>query len=170
MKVLDYITKIFNGLNKIVAKIAQFLVIVLIGIVVIEVVSRYFLNQATLYGFDMVWMLYAAHFMLGLGYTNYRDEHVRVDIIFEKFSEKTQSIMEILGYIIFFFPAMIVLSVSTYKYFNAALSRGMTSPYSLWQPYVWPIRLIGFIGIFLLLLQGICKVIDNIKYLTEEGK
>ena len=74
-----------------------------------EATARYLFNAPTLWAFDLSYMLYAAIFMLGAHYTLLKGAHIRTDMLWEKFSVRTKGRIDVVAYVFFFFPAMILL-------------------------------------------------------------
>ena len=74
-----------------------------------EVVARHFFRAPTIWAFDVTYMLYGTHFMLGTAYTLMRVGHVRTDMLYSRWSIRRQNRIDAIGYFFFFFPAMIFL-------------------------------------------------------------
>lgn len=146
-----------------VAKYTCWLLIALIGILVIDVVARYLFNSPTLWAYDLAWMINGTFFILGAGYTLQKNEHTRVDVMGRYFSERAKAIIEIICYLILFFPFMIFMFIASSKYAYRAWVLAERSPYTFWRPLTGPIRTILALGILLLLLQGIEEFIELVK-------
>jgi len=58
---------------------------------------------------EIQWYLFAAVFMLGGGYAFLRNVHVRIDFVSSKLSKRTNTIIDILGIIIFLIPLCLIL-------------------------------------------------------------
>jgi TRAP-type mannitol/chloroaromatic compound transport system permease small subunit len=99
---------------------------------------------------------------MGAAYTLSRNAHVRGDIFYRNFSERTQAIIDLTLYLVVFFPAMIALIFIGWDFFRDSYAIRETSPLS---PYDTPIYLLKAAipaGAFLLLLQGIAQVLRSI--------
>jgi TRAP-type mannitol/chloroaromatic compound transport system permease small subunit len=104
-------------------------------------------------------MLYGAFFMLGSAYTLQRQQHIRTDFLYEKWSVRTKGIVDSILYIFLYFPGLgIFLWVGwQYAYKSTKLQECIvTSP---WMPCVWPLKLCIPLATFLLLLQGVSELI-----------
>ena len=77
-----------------------------------EVVARHFFRAPTIWAFDVTYMLYGTHFMLGTAYTLMRIGHVRTDMLYQNWSIRCQNLIDAIGYLFFFFPAMASSSIS----------------------------------------------------------
>jgi TRAP-type mannitol/chloroaromatic compound transport system permease small subunit len=88
-------------------------------------------------------------------YTLQVGRHISVDIIVERFSKRTRAILDILLYLVFFFPFMIVLLVESTAFARESWKILETS-FSVFAPPIYPIKTVIPITALLLLLQGIC--------------
>ena len=70
---------------------------------------RYVLNDPTAWAFDMSYMLYGALFMMAGAYTLSRGAHVRGDFIYRKWAPRTQARLDIVLYLIFYFPGVLAM-------------------------------------------------------------
>ena len=71
--------------------------------------ARHFFRAPTIWAFDVTYMLYGTHFMLGTAYTLMRIGHVRTDMLYSRWSIRRQNWIDAIGYLFFFFPAMVLL-------------------------------------------------------------
>ena len=70
-----------------------------------EVVARHFFRAPTIWAFDVTYMLYGTHFMLGTAYTLMRIGHVRTDMLYQNWSIRRQNLID--DWLpLLFFPAM----------------------------------------------------------------
>lgn len=84
------------------------------------VVMRYFFDQPQIWSFDLVsWFTGMAAF-LGGGYALLKGAHVKVDVFYEKFSLKTQSLMDVFTSV-FLFLIVIVLVWKGWEQVNSQL-------------------------------------------------
>ena len=123
-----------------------------------EVFSRYMFGAPTDWAFDASYMLYGTLFMMGGAYSLSRNAHVRGDFIYRAWPVRRQAGMDLILYILFFFPGMLAFIYSGYGF--AELSRRMNehSAASPDGPIVWPFKwLISIVGC-LMVMQGIVEV------------
>jgi TRAP-type mannitol/chloroaromatic compound transport system permease small subunit len=127
-----------------------------------EVVSRHFFRAPTIWAFDVTYMLYGTHFMLGTAYTLMRVGHVRTDMLYSRWSIRSQNWIDAIGYFFFFFPAMILLFYFGWQEATHSWSIGETSDASPWRPIVYPFKfVIPFTALFLL-IQGVAELLKSL--------
>jgi TRAP-type mannitol/chloroaromatic compound transport system permease small subunit len=127
-----------------------------------EVVARHFFRAPTIWAFDVTYMLYGTHFMIGTAYTLMRVGHVRTDMLYHKWTVRRQNIIDAVGYLFFFFPAMLLLFYFGWQEASHSWSIGETSDASPWRPIVYPFKTVIPVTALLLLMQGVGELLKNI--------
>lgn len=164
-RLLDFVDKI----NEIVYKMASWLVVPLFLGLFYEVVARYGFHAPTIWAYDMSYMLYGAMFILGAPYVLARDKHVRVDLFYEKFSARNKKIVDLVLYLIFFFPAVTALTIKSIDYAIFAWQVGERSSSGSWRPSLVPLRLIFAAALILLLIQVVACFFRNLSDVIKGG-
>jgi len=100
-----------------------------------EVFVRYLLRDPTSWAFDISYMMYGTLFMMAGAYTLSRDGHVRGDVIFRLWKPRVQACIELVLYILFFFPGVTALiyagtdyALESWSYNNGAGEVSINSP------------------------------------------
>ncbi|OUV30028.1 MAG: TRAP transporter permease DctQ [Betaproteobacteria bacterium TMED100] len=133
-----------------------------------EVFMRYGFGNPTSWAFDMSYMLYGTIFMMAGAYTLARGGHVRGDFLYRRLKPKTQARIDLVLYVLFFFPGILAMVFSGYEYGIAAFKLREVSVNSPVGVPVWPIKLIILFSGFFLLVQGIAEVMRCI-YCIKTG-
>jgi TRAP-type mannitol/chloroaromatic compound transport system permease small subunit len=152
-----------DALSAAVGKTFGWSIVVLTFSTSYEVFARYMFGAPTDWAFDASYMLYGTLFMLAGAYALSRNGHVRGDFIYRSWSPRRQAAMDLVLYVLFFFPGMLAFVYAGYNF--AELSRGMNehSSASPNGPIVWPFKwLIPIVGC-LMVLQGLVEVIRCIR-------
>ena len=136
---------------------------------VAEVLMRYVWQEPTVWAADMTVMTYGSLFMLGAAYTLREGAHVRTDIFWDKFSERTKGLIDSVSYLLLFLPVMAVLFGISIDDFVYAYSIGERSTLGLWQPIVWPFRGVVPLSAALLFVQGVSELLKAL-YAVRTGK
>ena len=134
-----------------------------------EVVARHFFRAPTVWAFDVVYMLYGTHFMLGTAYTLMRIGHVRTDMLYQGWSIRRQNIIDAIGYLFFFFPAMVFFFYFGYQESSHSWAIGETSDASPWRPIVYPFKTVIPLTALLLLVQGVAELLKSL-YAIRTGR
>ena len=126
------------------------------------VMLRYGLNAGTQALQETVVYLHATVFMLGFAYTLKSDGHVRVDILYQKFSTRSQALINIAGTCLLLLPmcGFILYSSIDYVSFSWQLQEGSPEPGGL--PFVYLLKSLIPLSAALLAIQGIAEVLSNL--------
>ena len=158
-----------DGVANWIGRVAAWLIIPMTVAVTWEVVARHFFRAPTVWAFDVTYMLYGTHFMLGTAYTLMRVGHVRTDMLYQRWSIRRQNWIDAIGYLFFFFPAMILLFYFGWQEAYHSWVIRETSDASPWRPIVYPFKAVIPLTALLLLLQGISELLKSI-YAIRTGR
>jgi TRAP-type mannitol/chloroaromatic compound transport system permease small subunit len=152
------------------------LIIPLVLANVFEVVARYAFRDPTIWALDVTTMSYAALFMLGSPLALLKGAHVRTDVLWEAFSDRTKGMIDSLAFLLFFLPTMIVLFFISIDDFLYSISINERSSSGAWTPILWPLRAVIPLTAFMLFLQGISELMKSLwawrtgEFLTRHEK
>ena len=131
--------------------------IYLVGIICYEVISRYVFNSPTVWVFEASFMANGASFMMACGYALYKGAHVRTDIFWEKYSERRKGVIDLISYLVLFFPTMIFFMAVGIDGAWHSFTVGERSQESIWRAIVWPFRCAVPVAALLMIIQGISE-------------
>ena len=151
-----------DTLSTSVGKAFSWCIVILMGGTCYEVVMAYAFNAPTLWNFDFSLQMYGAIFMMAGAYTLSTEAHVRGDVIYRLFSQRTQAWVDLVLYFIFFFPGVIALAFYGYEYAAQAWKIKETSWSSPAQIQIYMVKsMIPAAGI-MLIIQGVGEVFRSI--------
>jgi TRAP-type mannitol/chloroaromatic compound transport system permease small subunit len=123
-----------------------------------EVFVRYVMDDPTSWAFDWSYIMYGALFYMAGAYTLSRGGHVRADMFSRTWPPRVQATVELVLYIVFFFPGVISLVYSGWSYGNDSMrihEMSINSPVGI---PIWQIKMLIPIGGALIALQGLAEV------------
>lgn len=97
-----------------------------------------------------------------------KNEHVRVDLLYASLSRNARLWVDIVGFVIFFLPAIFCLFMLSLPFFANSFTSAESSS-NAGGLLLWPIKLVLPVGFGLLLLQGISELIKRIAALNGAG-
>jgi TRAP-type mannitol/chloroaromatic compound transport system permease small subunit len=157
--VLPRLTASLEFVTRLAGRAVAWLVLPMIAGLVYEVTARYLFNAPTAWAYDMTYMLYGTCFMVGSAWTLQRGGHIRTDTFYANWSPRTKAWVDIVCYLLFFFPALAVFTVLGWEYFWKSFQQNERIVTSPWLPIVWPFKFVIPATGALLLLQGVAEVL-----------
>ncbi len=159
VKYVDYLSEKFG-------RLAMYSVVVMIAVMLLNAFTRNFLNIPLSWCVEMAQFLLAGYYIVGGAYSMQMDDHVRMDLIYSRYSEKTKAKIDVFtsGFMVFYLCVLLFGSISSTIY---AIETGQRK-FSMWNPSMIPIKLIMVGGIILMLLQAFSMMFKD--YAKASGK
>ncbi len=98
------------------------------------------------------WYLFSTIFLLGAGYTLFKDKHVRVDVLYSRFTPSKQRWLNLVGTLIFAIPFCLLGLWSSVDFVANSWSIAEMSPDAGGLPR-YPVKTLIPLGFLLLLIQ-----------------
>lgn len=146
-------------LNRLIGRAAMYLIFVMMGILLYSAFSKSLLLPAQ-WTLEMAQFTLVAYYLLGGGYALQLGDHVRMDLLYGRWSDRTRTWMDAFTVLFLIFYLMLLL-YGGYSSTEYALEYGERS-HSAWRPYMAPIKIIACIGIVLMLLQAFALLFKDI--------
>jgi TRAP-type mannitol/chloroaromatic compound transport system permease small subunit len=155
------IEKVLRGVESLstwIGKVFAWLIIALMLVVCIEVCKRYVLNMPTAWVYDVNNMMYGTLFMMCGAYALAHDAHVRGDFLYGSMRPRRQAALDLVLYIVFFFPGIIALTWAGWVYFGDSLAIRETTFNATPLP-IYPFKFFVPVAGATVLLQGVSEVV-----------
>lgn len=151
--------KIVDAFNRTVGRATMYLIFAMMAILLYSSVSKTFLLPAQ-WTLEMAQFTLVAYYLLGGGYSMQLGDHVRMDLLYGRWSDRTKTWVDAFTilFLIFYLGVLLYGGYSSTEY---ALEYGERS-YSAWRPYMAPIKIIACIGIGMMLLQAFAMLFKDI--------
>jgi TRAP-type mannitol/chloroaromatic compound transport system permease small subunit len=165
VKILTKFAEIVEFINTWVGKVLLWLIVPIAGVSLYEIISRYLFNKPTQWASQILTSLFYIAVVPGIGYVLQVDGHVRMDVLYNRWSTRLKTIVEISTFIIF----LIFIVLLSYELINMAWTSSITNE-RLWAPFrgpIYPRKISLALGAVLLFLAGFAKLIRNIQILRK---
>ena len=174
--------KFVDGMNRFIGRIAMFLIFAMMAVLMYSVISKNFF-EPSLMTLEIAQFMMVAYFLLGGPYSMQMGDHVRMDLLYGGWSDTTKAAVDSVMVIFLFIYLGVLLygalgstayslgffGLNPFEFWGDFIGGFLTggpvgaaehigflerTP-TAWRPYMWPIKSIMTIGIFLMLLQAI---------------
>ncbi|MCF6369334.1 TRAP transporter small permease subunit [Rhizobium halophilum] len=132
-----------------------------------EVFVRYVVGRPTPWALDVSFIMYGTLFMMGGAYTLSRGGHVRGDFLYRLWKPRTQASVDLVLYLIFFFPGVTALIFAGWKYASRSWGYGEVSVNSPAGIPIYQFKMVIVAAGVLLFIQGIAQVLRCIRCIRD---
>jgi TRAP-type mannitol/chloroaromatic compound transport system permease small subunit len=158
---------LIDRMNRLFAVVASVLVLLSCLISAGNAASRYLLSISSNAWLEIQWQMFAGIFLLGAPYVLQLNEHVRVDILYSGYSDRSKLWVDVFGIILFLFPVTFMMFIEGLSFFETSFARSEMSSNAGGLP-LWPVKFLLPFGFLLLLLQGVSELIKRVAALRGQ--
>ena len=153
-----------DAFSNLIGKLIRWLVLGSVLISAGNAIIRKAFNISSNGFLEIQWSLFAGVFLLGSGFAFMRNVHVRIDFISSKLSKRTNTVIDILGIVVFIVPLCLIMVWLSWPLFTNALATGEMSQ-NAGGLIRWPAYLLMPLGFGLLFLQALSELVKRIAFL-----
>jgi len=165
LQALLKLSRLIDTLNLWIGKVTMWLVLAAVIISAGNAIVRKAFNIGSNAWLEIQWYLFAAVFMLGVGYVMLKNAHVRIDFISSRLSDRTNAIIDAIGIVVFTIPLSVIMIDLGWPLFERAWTSGEMSQ-NAGGLIRWPVLGLVPLGFAILLLQAVSELIKRIAFVT----
>ena len=156
-----------DAVNRTIGRFAMYLIFVMMGVLLFASISRGIFDVPHIWIVETAQMTMAAYYILGGGYSMQLGSHVRMDLLYGRWSVRTRAIVDVIFGLTLIFYMMLLLygALSSTQY---AIEYGQKN-YSAWAPPMAPIKIVMTFGIAMMLLQVIATFFKDLEKAKGES-
>ncbi|NUH63958.1 TRAP transporter small permease subunit [Sulfitobacter sp. S0837] len=147
-----------DGLSDFVGRAISWLSLALIGVLMLEIVARYFLNAPTIWAHEASTMIYGAFCLLAGAYTLRYRGHVRSEVLYGIMGPRGNAFCDTVVFSIGLVVLLVFLKLSIEFAADSWAVREYSNK-SIWQPPLYPIKTVIPIAVGLVILQNIAELL-----------
>ena len=159
MRLLAGYIRLVDQVNFRLGRVAMYLLFAMMAILFWSSLSK-IMFRPSLWTLEMAQFLMVGYYMIGGPYSIQLGSNVRMDLMYRKLDSRQKAWMD--GFTVLFL--IIYLAFLLYGGINSTTYSLQFSErsYSVWQPYMWPVKLVMVVGIILMLLQSFAELARDI--------
>ena len=161
---------LFDRFSDAMGWIAGILNLLMLVNVFYDATMRYFFSTGSIALQEMEWHLFSMVFLFGMAYGLKEDSHVRVDVLYDRFSPRWKAIVNIGGTVLFLLPLSVLIVEGSVWYVQEAYNSGEVSGDPGGLPYRWLIKLAIPVSFIFLIVSATGFVIRNVNILRGVTK
>lgn len=157
------LARAITRLNRWIGATVAWLILVIFALLIVDVGMRYAVGRPSIWTSEMSQLVFGFYAVIGGGYLLAERGHVNVDIFYGRYTRKQKARVDVATSLLFFlFLAVLLYQGSSMAY--ESVQKFETSQ-SIWNPWVWPVKLAIPVAGVLLLLQGLVRLWSDIRVL-----
>ena len=163
-KAIRTYVRLVESVNRVVGRVMMYGIFVMMAILLWSSVSKTFFLPS-LWTLEMAQFAMVAYYLLGGAYSIQLGSNVRMDLFYGDWSPRRKAQFDAVTviFLIFYLGVLLYGGFSSTAYSFEYGERSATA----WRPYMWPIKVIMCVGIFLMLLQAIAEFFKDIARIRE---
>ena len=154
-----------EGINHAIGRFAMYLLYAMMGVLMWSTISKV-TPWPSIWTLEMAQFIMVAYYMLGGPYSLQLDSNVRMDLLYHRWSPQTRAWVDAFSVfaLLFYLCVLLYGAVESTMYSLEYGERSATA----WRPYLWPIKIVMCVAVFLMLLQAIAFFFRDVAKIRGE--
>ena len=157
------IARAITRLNRWIGRTVAWFILIIFALLIVDVVMRYAVGRPWIWTSELSQLVFGFYAVIGGGYLLAERAHVNVDIFYGRFTRKRKALADVATGVLFFLFLIVLLYQGSSMAFESA--EKLETSQSIWNPWIWPVKLAVPVGGLLLLLQGLVRLWSDIRVL-----
>ncbi|NNG02532.1 MAG: TRAP transporter small permease subunit [Inquilinus sp.] len=157
---------IVDRINRLIGRVVMYGIFAMMGVLLWSSISKTFFVPS-LWTLEIAQFAMVAYYILGGPYSIQLGSNVRMDLLYGTWSNRRKAWTDAITVLFLIFYLGVLLWGGIDSTIYAFKYGGERSP-TAWRPYLWPIKVIMCVGIFLMLLQSVSELFKDILRIRGE--
>lgn len=150
-----------DRMNTVIGRAVSWLILIAVLVSAGNAIIRKVLNTSSNAWLELQWYLYGGAFLGASAWTLLENEHIRIDILYTRWSRRTQLWIDLIGHVFFLTPFLLISIWFMVPWVRNSIRSGEHS--MNWGGLqLWPAKLTLLVGFSLLLAQAVSEIIKKI--------
>lgn len=159
------LSRIYNTIESFIdwtGRTVAWLTLIMVLVTFFVVFMRYVFDSGSIAVQESVSFMHALVFLVGAAYTLKHNEHVRVDILYQKLSDNGKAWVDLLGSLFILMPVLVFIIWSSWGYVNDSWRILESSGETGGLPGIFLLKSFILVMAGLLILQGLAEIIKAV--------
>jgi TRAP-type mannitol/chloroaromatic compound transport system permease small subunit len=156
MSALETLAARIDTFTNVIGRVTAWSTFALVLVMAANVLLRYLFSTGSVWAQELEWHLMAPICLFGMSYALRHGEHVRVDVVYGGFSERTKQIVNFITAILAIIVSIIIIRLS-WNYVGQSWAIGESSANPGGIPYRYLLKALIPIGFVLLAVQSVAE-------------
>lgn len=155
------LSRAIDHMNRFIGRNVSWLILIAVLVSAINAIVRKVFSTSSNAWLELQWYLYGAAFLLAAAYTLLENEHIRIDVVYGRWSRRTQHWIDLLGHLLMLMPFVTLVLYLTWPWVMRSI-RLKEMSMNAGGLILWPAKMMLLVGFGLLFLQGVSEIIKKI--------
>lgn len=156
-----FLERFVNRFSQSLGTLTAFVLILMMINVAFDALNRYLMNTNSVALQELEWHLFSVIILLGLSYTLNEEGHVRVDVFYTHFAEKTKAMVNMVGVVMFIMPLSLLVAFGSFGFVEESYNFMEQSGDPGGLPYRFVIKSLIPISFFILIFTAMGYFASN---------
>jgi TRAP-type mannitol/chloroaromatic compound transport system permease small subunit len=161
------LSRAIDSVNERIGKGTAWAIVIAVLVSAINAIIRKVFGASSNAWLELQWYLFGAVFMLCASWTLRVNEHIRIDIISSRLSQRGRNRVEMIGHFLFLFPFVALMIYLSWPFFIRSAQSGEVST-NAGGLLIWPAKGLILLGFIMLGFQWLSEVIKRIAIMRGE--
>jgi TRAP-type mannitol/chloroaromatic compound transport system permease small subunit len=161
----DFFSRTVSAINKFVGEFIAYWTLLAVFVFYYEVIARYIFNSPTTWAHESMYLMFGMQYLLAGGFCLREKAHVRVDVVYMHLSLRARAIADVVTSVFFFIFTGALLATGWIFFHDSFVIKEVS--FTEWAIPHWPIKFALPLGGFLILLQGVVRLLSDIAALRR---
>ena len=161
------ISRILDGFIDKSGNYIAWLNIALLVTIIVQVVLRYVFGRGVVILEELQWHYYGVMIILAISYTLVHDGHIRLDLLYMRFSLRKKAWVDIFGIIFLLCPMIVVVFIHGFEFFHVSFHVGEHSDSPMGLCCRWFIKSFLPLGMIFLALAAFSRFVKLTSFLKR---
>jgi TRAP-type mannitol/chloroaromatic compound transport system permease small subunit len=152
---------------KILSYFTAFILVALVGLILYDATARYLFSEGSTALQELEWHFFDVVILLSVSYALQHNSHVRVDIFFENFSKKTQTVIDMLSTLFFILPFSFLIIYISFGFVEMSYLQEEASCDPGGLSHRWIVKSLMPLAFVFLVLSACGKLFESFKKWRE---
>jgi TRAP-type mannitol/chloroaromatic compound transport system permease small subunit len=161
------LSRVIDFVNERIGKVTAWAIVIAVLVSAINAIIRKVFGASSNAWLELQWYLFGAVFMLCTSWTLRVNEHIRIDIVSSRLSQRGRNGIEMIGHFLFLFPFVALMIYLSWPFFIRSAQSGEVST-NAGGLLIWPAKGLILLGFIMLGFQWLSEVIKRIAIIRGE--
>ncbi|MGE0312988.1 MAG: TRAP transporter small permease subunit [Lautropia sp.] len=158
------LARAITSLNRRIGHAVSWLILAMTAMLLVDVAMRYLVGRPTIWTSELTQLVFGFYAVIGGGYLLAERGHVNVDIFYGRFTRRRKALVDVATSGLFFLFVGVLLWQGSSMAWESVLK--LERSQSIWNPAIWPVKLAIPVAGVLLLLQGLVRLVADLRVLA----